>query len=362
MQEILQIDNFKCFTHQEIQLRDLTVMVGANGMGKSSVMQSLLLLRQCIETTRTDSILLNGPYALALGSYASVVSRHADGEITLRLKKADGGKIYAVNLNGTNEIESFALKKTEIDRLEENNGLLAPVFYFLSAERVGPKISQRVVEMEYLNCGVYGENTGQVLSSMYYNTKVRKELWNKDSQSPFLKDQVNAWLNDILPGNEVTAEISPRMQTAQILLKNNISDGFIESTNLGFGISYCLPIIVTGLIAQKGSFFIVENPEAHLHPSAQTAIGKFLSKVADAGIRVVVETHSDHILDGIQIYVAQNLQMQNNVVINNFGMDARGTICVTPITYTDKIEYSEWPVGFMDATSNNYAEFLRLKK
>lgn len=358
--ETLRVKNFKCFVHQDVQLQDLTVMVGANGMGKSTVMQSLLLLRQCKESL-SELIPLNGPYALALGTYDSIISRYADGKISFQLIGHDGNDIYSVSFDGKNEEESFAMKKEEIVSPNEAEGIMAPTFYFLSAERNGPRICQRIVEQDYLNCGIYGEYTGQVLSYMNYSTKVCEELCHNAKPSPILRDQVNAWLNEILPGNEVTAEAVMKMQTVQVQLKNGVSGDYVESTNLGFGITYCLPIIVTGLIAQKGSYFIVENPEAHLHPAAQTAMGKFLAQVANSRVKVIVETHSDHILDGIQIYVAQHPNMCNKVVINNFGIGENGMINVIPITYTDTIEYSTWPNGFMDATSINYAEFIKLR-
>ena len=61
-----------------------------------------------------------------------------------------------------------------------------------------------------------------------------------------------------------------------------------------------MPILVNGLVAQKGSIFIVENPEAHLHPKAQSNIGLFLGYLAMQGLNVVIETHSEHVINGIR--------------------------------------------------------------
>lgn len=358
MGQIFTIKNFKCFRNEAIPLKDLTVLVGSNGMGKSTVLQAILLARQCIET-KGERILLNGPYALALGSFSSVISHTANGDISLDISNDNKQELYSVVLKGTNETETYSLTKEELYKLEEMEGLLSPTFYFLSAERTGPRISQNLIDMYYPSCGVYGEYTAQILANQYY--KIKPERKHSSCDSLFLKDQINAWLNYILPGNEVTAESTTRLQKAQVFLKNKISDSFVESTNLGFGISYCLPIILTGLIAEPNSYFIIENPEAHLHPAAQTSIGYFLAYLSSIGLRIIIETHSDHVLDGIQIYLAQNKEKKDSVVINNFGIDESGGLKVNPIFYNDKIEYSEWPKGFMDSTSINYSEFLKYR-
>lgn len=74
-----------------------------------------------------------------------------------------------------------------------------------------------------------------------------------------------------------------------------------KPANVGFGYTYILPIIVSGLIAQKGQILIVENPEAHLHPKAQSEIAKFLALVASCGVQIYIESHSEHILNGLRI-------------------------------------------------------------
>lgn len=359
MNEVLSISNFKCFQHSEILLRRLSVFVGANGMGKSTVIQTLLLLRQCLES-KTEKILLNGPFSLSLGSYDSILSHGAGSDkISFSLSR-DSIQIFSVSLVGSEQDESFSLMKKNFSVYENYNlGIVNKCFYFLSAERTGPRIMQRITEQEYLNVGVFGEYTAQVLSQRFLKVDIKRCF--PDEKSIYLLNQVNAWLNYILPGNSVTVEANYKLQVAQIRLRNIISDDFVEATNLGFGISYCLPIIVTGLIAENSSCIVIENPEAHLHPAAQTAMGKFLAMLAMSGLYVVVETHSDHVLDGIQIYVAKHRQLKDFIIINNFGLDENRKLTVTPISYNEKIEYTEWPNGFMDASSINYSEFLRVK-
>ena len=353
------INNFKCFRDERIELNDLTVLVGSNGMGKSTVIQALLLMRQFYES-KSETILLNGPYSLELGSYESVISKDAtNGQISFHLLDENADYFFAMDLAGGNETVAYSLKTVKVNLSNKQTGLLSEKFSFLSAERSGPRICQRMIDQKYHSVGVFGEYTAQVLSNKFF--KVVKERCHPSIQSPFLKDQVNAWLDFILPGNNVTAISDTNMQVAQIKLRNQLSDDFVVAPNLGFGISYSLPIIVAGLIADNGSYMIIENPEAHLHPAAQTSMGQFLAGLSKTGVKVIIETHSDHILDGIQIYIAEHPDFRESVLINNFS-NIEGKVQVTPIRYNENIEYTEWPKGFMDSSLTNYCTFTNIKK
>lgn len=78
-----------------------------------------------------------------------------------------------------------------------------------------------------------------------------------------------------------------------------------RSTNVGFGLTYSLPIFVAVLSSRPGSLILLENPEAHLHPKGQSRLGEFLAIAASQGIQIVAETHSDHVLNGVRVAVHQ---------------------------------------------------------
>lgn len=355
MKDKIRIVNFKCFKDTVIELPNLTVLVGANGMGKSTVIQSLLLIRSA-KGKDTEGVLLNGPYGLELGTNASVINQEADtDELELSIFDTQGDQIFDIKMRGDSHTERLDLIRTYL--LENGfDGILAEEFYYLSAERSGPRISQKVVALPFLHTGIYGEHTGQLLAKKYM--KIDGSRFHPSVESPYLPDHVNAWLKTILPDVEVTANEDIKLQSCQVKIRNKRSMDFVESTNIGFGISYALPIIVQGLIAEEGRYFIVENPEAHLHPSAQTGMGKFLAMLADKGLHVIIETHSDHLLDGIQIYTAENPNTRNNIIIHNFGMNDEKTLQIKSISFDDNIDYTEWPNGFMDQTNKNYDEFI----
>lgn len=355
---ILTIDNFKCFKHLEITLPNLTILVGSNGMGKSTIIQSLLLIRSAKEKD-SNSVELNGPYGLSLGTNASVLNQEADDSvIQFQLRDDFGEKIAELRLIADTQEEKLELEQ-KYGGFYTLDGIFDDEFYFLSAERTGPRISQKMEPLPFNHTGIYGEHTGQLMAEKFL--KIDENRRHPKSGAPYLPIHVNAWMNEILPGVDLTADKNISMQTSQIKIRNKISSEYVESTNIGFGISYSLPIVIQGLVAEQGRYFLVENPEAHLHPAAQTKMGEFLAMLAEKGLRVIIETHSDHLLDGIQLYVASHPEMRKDIIIYNLGLNQEQEISVGAIEYDEDFDYSRWPDGFMDQTNKNFKKFNEIR-
>jgi len=336
----LIIEYFKCFVESEITINRLTVMAGANGLGKSTSIQALLFLRQTIEKScelnhetgyyildtkknykknSKKNIPLNGEYLLALGNSSLVLNKHSEKFIDIQIDNGDNFLTakYEADLNNP----QLWLNCLYIDKTKDYNpNILMHEFYYLNAERLGPRIQQNMDFFDFLNVGYQGENTAQVISHENGFYKIDKNRAYLDTNNIYLEHQVNLWLNYIFPGVKVKVEPNHKSLSAQILLENSFTIGEPTiATNLGFGISYVLPIITTGLIAKKDSIFILENPEAHLHPSAQSKIAQFLCIIANAGVNVIIETHSDHIINGIQLSTAKS-EISNEFVTIIFKM------------------------------------------
>lgn len=373
----LSIRNFKCFKEIEIPLRQLTVLAGANGKGKSTAIQALLFLRRTIEhcakwelssyeltALNGLNVELNGAYCLSLGNSGYVLPvDFEDTEVNLGLIGSTGIFNVKYSTNTGNE-----LWLTPIEPLVNDltvNPLYYQEFYYLNAERIGPRVSQGVKFYDYPNVGYKGEYTAQVISDLNYNFKVEEDRTNQE----FLKGSrfehhINAWLDFILDGASIIPHYDDKTHTARVEVESSYSKGTpLVPTNTGFGISYSLPIIVSGLIAKKARFFIVENPEAHLHPAAQSKLGYFLGVIANAGVRIIVETHSDHIINGIQIAVAKKKVASENLLINFFSGD-RGDSqpTLTNLLVSEKGELSSWPKGFFDQTQIDYAKLISLRR
>ena len=384
-----EIENFKCFTHKVIPINRLTVLAGANGNGKSTVIQALLFLRRTVEhcakwedcvykynAPNGLNVELNGSYCLALGNSFLVTTKNSSRDyiaIGFREDEEDFQVVYDIN-----ETTNLFLRPIEVyNELTKSHGLFLQEFYYLNAERIGPRISQGIKFYDFPNAGYQGEFVAQLISDTNSNYKFEVDIQRRNgkSKSKRLEQQVNAWLDELMPGVSIAASYSQETHSAQIKVENYFTQG--EATiapNIGFGISYVLPIIVTGLIAKEGSFIIVENPEAHLHPSAQSKIARFLAGIAQSGVNVIVETHSDHFINGVQISTALKEIDKDLVTINFFSqVDERETAednakekskqpNVETITINHKGELSNWPKGFFDQSQKDFAQLFKLRK
>jgi predicted ATPase len=376
--DYLAIKNFKCFKDAHISLNRLTVLTGANGYGKSTTIQALLYLRKSIELNSqiiegkleilhekiNTNISLNSGYLLSLGVSSNVININAKDdtiEIGLYDKDEDVRLRYFANI--TEPKLYLTLDDIEYSGNFKLN-LLKKEFYYLNAERLGPRIQQIVNEPDFPNSGYQGENVAYLISSLNYKYSVPDERKHPSTQNKNYEPQINAWLNDIIPGVSITAKENLDTLTAQIRIENEMTKGAPTiATNIGFGISYILPIIATGLLAKKGSYMIIENPEAHLHPSAQSRIGQFIAMVARAGVNVIVETHSDHVVNGIQIAVAKQKIHPDYVTIHFFSHNAETSEPhVEEIQITQKGELTKWPAGFFDQSQRDFAELFKIRK
>lgn len=362
----LIIENFKCFKRQSIDLRQLTVLAGGNSVGKSSVVQALLLTRICLDKARIVNmplkgikIPLNGLYAMALGNTIEVLNRDANNENIKFHLLQDSSAPFWLSLYAPQQEAIYSLDFDEFNGPTQVLDVL-PVghraFYYLNAERIGPRLRYEVGDTEYQHAGWNGELTIQVLGQNLYLDVPADRCFDVGALNQLL-EQARLWLKYITPGTRLdNAKIYSEIKTAEITL------GDSRPTNVGFGLSYVLPIIVNGLIAREGTLFIVENPEAHLHPSGQSNIGKFLAKIAASGVQVILETHSEHVINGIRLAALEGSIPHGKVQINFFDRGETDEVKVTPIQLNEKADLSDWPNGFFDQQERDLANLFRLKR
>lgn len=373
----LTIKKFKCFEDIIIPFEQLTVLAGSNSVGKSTIVQSLLLARTVVERFRRteswvgmtegkrmifppDSFSLNGPFHLNLGSTAEVLNRNAyDNKMGFTFDLEEENQLD-ITFTVPDEEDSYNLlldnvrlpKPNDLSQLSLSNFF----FYYLNAERIGPRIRYEVDDLPYLHTGWQGEYTIQIVGGNK-TLPIPEDRCFDTSQVTHLLEQTRLWLGHIVPGTTLDdARIIKGIKTAEADFDKS------KPPNVGFGLSYVLPIIVNGLVASKGSMFIVENPEAHLHPYGQSQIGKFLAVIANAGVQVVVETHSEHVINGIRLATLEGKLPHKQVQINFFDRDDRNGVRLTPIHLNEKADLSEWPGGFFDQQERDLANIFRMKR
>lgn len=361
----ITLANFKGYTTPKtINFSDITINVGMNSVGKSTAIQALLIVRQTFDelikyrgTQRHDfRILLNGPYDLQLGDYSQIVPT-GTGEISIKIN--DYPFTYQPGP------DKFSLSFSCDDELVPLSecALFAPSFYYINAERLGPRNYQEIRNYQDALCGYHGEYTFDVVDQ--FRDQVIPEMRRYPDPKcmvNILSKQIEYWVDYIVPGIEFNVAKDIDTRTTKLKIRQTTLDtDFNSPHNFGFGISYLLPIVVTGLLAQAGSVFIVENPEAHLHPSGQSRIGQFLAHIAFSGVRVVLETHSEHVVNGIRLYTLKQKTSPDKICINNFSI-VSATPCIDQIPLNSNMDILKWPDGFFDQEEKDLTELRHLRR
>ena len=170
-------------------------------------------------------------------------------------------------------------------------------------------------------------------------------------------------MTEISPGVRLSlrrySEIDLMTFSVTYSLGHQVASSEYRPTNVGFGITYALPIVVSVLSARPGGLVIVENPEAHLHPRGQVKMGELLCRAAAGGIQILVETHSDHVLNGIRLAVKGRLATPADVALYHSKWEPGGkSPSLTSLTVKEDGRLSEWPDGFFDEIERSLDRLL----
>jgi predicted ATPase len=366
----IKLKHFKKLSDNTISLNNLSVIAGTNSSGKSSLIQSIIICRSAISKlvkydilsvgnaleTSTLKVPLNSNHGLNLGNTQEVITRDSDDdyiEFTLYDKQNSLKLSFLTDPNTINEYQ-LSLKN------HSQTGIFTPLknhFYYLNAERLGPRLAYSSHSYEYSHTGWQGENTISILAELK-NEDI--EDFNKrsfpNSSNPRLINQVRDWMKFIIPNFEIDdADILEKIRFAQASINKS------SPPNVGFGISYVLPIIVNALIAKTKSVYIVENPEAHLHPMGQSRIGQFLAFMANSGLQVIIETHSEHVINGIRLAIIKKKIASDKVSILFFSENKDGHFKNNLIAPNDLGDLNDYPYGFFDQEQIDIAEMIRNK-
>jgi predicted ATPase len=138
----------------------------------------------------------------------------------------------------------------------------------------------------------------------------------------------------------------------------NTKKDMVSIADVGFGVSQTLPVIVALLTAKPGQLVYIEQPEIHLHPRAQVAIAEIFADAANRGVRVVVETHSELFLMGIQALVAEGKLTHDKVKLHWFSRQENGTTKITTDNLDETGAFGNWPEDFSDVSLSIQNRYL----
>ena len=368
----LDLRHFKCFELLHLPLRSLTLLSGTNASGKSSVLQALVLLHQTMrEHEWSLRLMLNGE-SVQLGTVSDIVDK-VYGRRECEIGLVDGETSYQWIFTGERIEMSMAVKRVvangvSIDGPSQLRYLLSPEttsslaerlknLTYLTAERMGPREMYTMEDPQITPVvGPFGEDVASVLYAKR-DEQVCEALTLPDASSKNLLQQVEAMMRTFFPGCRLEMQPVPYANAVTLGLRTSDDTDFHRPVHAGFGITQVLPIVIAALASNPEDLLLIENPEVHLHPAAQVQMGQFLAKVAHSGIQVILETHSDHILNGVRRAVKEGILSADKVAIHFFRPRSdNGSQVVSPVLdSTGNID--AWPDGFFDQFDKDMNHF-----
>jgi predicted ATPase len=329
-------------------------------------LQSLLLLRQ---SSQQDELLdrvglvLNGDLVSIGTGQDALFKRAKEDVITLKVGMNNDIKgTWTFDCDRQSDIMRISTLSIA-DGSVYNSGLFNDNFHYLKAERIAPRNYFQMSDFkvrQHQQIGSQGEFTTHFLSINEYKKIPHSQLSHPSAQSDILKSQVEAWLGEISPGTRVDIELHSGMDVVNLQYSYEDNNSY-RSTNVGFGITYTLPIIVAILSASSDTLILLENPEAHLHPRGQSKMGELIALAASCGIQIILETHSDHVLNGIRKAVKYKKLEADKVQINYFERYLKKgqptTEIITPRIYQSG-GIDRWPDGFFDQAEKDLMDLL----
>jgi predicted ATPase len=369
----LYVADFKCFQELALKLSPLTMLSGVNGGGKSSVIQALVLLAQTFsEREWGRTLLLNGP-AVSLGSVADVLSqRSSRRHLRLGVTTENEGVIWTFKADDRRalsiELESVRIDGADVELGEPVHWLMPSAradasqvvetlrrLSWISAERAGPRELMPLLDTYNHR---YIDPRGELAIGLLYwrgGDLVRPELCVSEI-APTLFHQVRAHLQDFFPGCDIRVNAIEGASAVSLQLRMDPGSDFQRPQNVGFGLIQLFPILVALLSAGAGDALIIENPEAHLHPKAQQRVGTLLAKVAASGVQVIIETHSDHVLNGLRLATKLKMIDAADVAIHFFSPENSFNPTSPKLDSDGRLD--SWPEGFFDQFDHALSQLL----
>lgn len=369
MIECLRLKNFKSIKDEVFHFEALTLFSGLNGMGKSTALQSMLLLRQSHDKNLLPDkgISLTGEY-VCIGNGKDLLFTDAEEEhIDIELNWSKSSLNLHFDYSENSDVQPINSHDKETENFPYEEALFTSCFQYLSAERISPRSTYDVSEYainQRRSLGVKGEYTAHFLA-VHGNDAISIEDYKHTSSSTnSLIDNLNAWMSEITPGTKVIAKFIPEINKASLHYRfssgKELTANF-RPENTGFGLTYVLPVITAVLSARPGDLLLIENPESHLHPAGQAVVAKLIAISAHNGVQIIVETHSDHFLNGVRLSVKSKIIDSEDVSVFFLSRDidhSEHAVQIDKVSIDSSGRIKYWPEGFFDEWEKSLNELI----
>lgn len=275
----------------------------------------------------------------------------------------NGGK-YKKNLKGYTlsfkygflpffgESEGEIVSFTIIKNIQSVLSRLFAAICYVGPQRVKPELARSYSQIDFKDVGLNGENTRFLL-----NEKKGTMVEGYDKK---LVELVNEWIvgrMNLAKSINVTRDANKLYR----VMVTNESGVEVDLCQTGFGLSQILPIVTQGLLTPKGGTFIVEDPDVHMHPRVQAEAVNFFADLIAHGRKVIVETHSDHIVTRMRLLLAQGSISHDDVNVC-FVTNEEGHSEYCSCALTQEGMFAEpLPEGFMDSQETDFREIIKTR-
>ncbi len=338
----------KSLSSLDFSCKNLNLITGTNSSGKSTFIQSILLAKQ----NQLPNVGLNGELA-SFGEFKDAKNFNvAEKEISVSITfSSDDTYNLVIDEDGIKNNDFSLVTKSIISQMENRFNV-----DYLSCDRIGAEDIYKKNYSVAADIGVNGEYA--IYSLDKYKDKPLEEELIADKSSYTLNSQVNYWLDYILGATITTEDV---IGTDFVKCFYSTSSGrFIRPKNMGAGFSYLISVIIMCLLSEKKDIVIIENPEIHLHPQAQSKVCEFLYFIAKTGRQLFVETHSDHIFNGVRAGIATGNMDANDISVNFFSLTMDGCTKNTVVEFGKRGRILNYTEGLFDQFDTDLNRMLNI--
>ena len=415
----IAVKGFKSIAEEcAIDIRPLTILAGANSSGKSSIMQPLLMLKQTLEAPYDPGPLkIDGPNVQFTEAaqflsmlprekrtdrfQVTVASTHIESRGTERsisvettFREGKGGiEIVKMTIKAKSKpdepLRTMHFTLTPEMSVEEikslsNQGLILKGHDSVKRSRCFLRLESQHSRVlfnttAYLESCIFNSihlpglrgspertykftSTGPRYSGTFENyaaSVIHEWQEMKDKRLKMVVDALYTLGLTGKVGTQKVGDIGIELQVGRLRHDRNNETDMVNITDVGFGVSQVLPVLVAVIVAEPGQLVYLEQPELHLHPRAQVALAHVLADAAKRGVRVVAETHSSLLLLGVQTLIAEGDLSPELVKLHWFTRREDGVTEVNSADVDKAGAYGEWPEDFADVSLRAQSGYIK---
>lgn len=301
MLQSIHIKNFKCIGEQEFPMANLTLLTGNNNSGKSVLIQTLLLLRQShaylsCHCDEIPSLILRN-HVLDLDTYKDVFNYHSDKSENIQVSIKEENRITMYETLPCDD-NAVAIPCNISHQYWDKSVLFGFSFSYISIPKIVP-FNSNPSSFSFRNLETQVTYIVNYVNVNKYNPLSISSLKHPNSDTNMFIDNINCWLSEMFDESNLEITVNNFVNTLELRYKKN---GIVMlPQNMGIGLTSVLPILVTLLSAKPGDLIIIDKPELNLYGSAISILTRLIALTAQAGVQVICETNSDHIVNGILV-------------------------------------------------------------